>query len=144
MLYFKALRDGLSNLPAADPYVRAQIDARAVAEGWPALHAELKRVDPQTAARLKTSDAQRIQRALEVYALSGRPLSALQGSRESSAAGEFIAIALTPDDRALLHEQIATRFDRMLAAGLVDEVRALRQQYALTANMPSMRCVGYR
>lgn len=144
MLYFKALRDGLSNLPAADVDVRAQIDARAATEGWPALHAELKRVDPQTAARLKTSDAQRIQRALEVFAVSGRPLSALQGSREPTPVGEFVAIALAPADRARLHEQIAVRFDRMLAAGLVDEVSALRRQYALTANMPSMRCVGYR
>jgi tRNA dimethylallyltransferase len=145
MLYFKALREGLSALPAADPAVRARLDARAAAEGWPALHAELARVDPVTAARLERTDAQRIQRALEVHAISGRPLSALQGAREADAGiGPTIAVALVPEDRALLHRVIAERFDAMLEAGLVAELRALRMRHALSPEMPSMRCVGYR
>ena len=145
MLYFKALRDGLSALPAADPAIRARLDARAAAEGWDALHAELARVDPVTAARLKPMDAQRIQRALEVHAISGRPLSELQGAREAGdGPGRTIAVALMPADRAALHEAIAARFDAMLAAGLVAEVAALRARHALTPDMPSMRCVGYR
>ena len=144
MLYFKALREGLSRLPQADARLRQELDDRAAAVGWPALHAELARVDPATAARLKTTDSQRIQRALEVYRISGTPLSALQGARESDGAADLVAIALIPSDRAELHRRIAGRFDAMLAAGLIDEVRALRQRYRLTASMPSMRCVGYR
>ena len=145
MLYFKALTEGLSALPAADPVVRARLDARAANEGWPALHAELARVDPVTAARLKRTDAQRIQRALEVHAISGRPLSELQGAREAGVAvGLNIPIALIPEDRALLHRVIAERFGAMLDAGLVEEVRALRARYELSPDMPSMRCVGYR
>ena len=144
MLYFKALREGLSNLPSADPAVRARLDARAAAEGWPALHAELARVDPPTAARLKTTDRQRIQRALEVYEISGRPLAELQGRRGAGDVPEFLAFALVPSDRAELHRRIAARFDTMLATGLIDEVRTLRQRYRLSAAMPSMRCVGYR
>jgi len=145
MLYFKALREGLSALPVADPAVRARLDARAAVEGWPALHAELARVDPVTAARLPATDAQRIQRALEVYAVAGRPLSELQGAREAAGAlGATIAIALIPGDRAALHAAIAARFDAMLAAGLVDELARLRARFALTPDLPSMRCVGYR
>jgi tRNA dimethylallyltransferase len=144
MLYFKGLREGLSRLPEADAEVRKELDDRAAAEGWPALHAELARVDPTTAARLKTTDSQRIQRALEVYRISGTPLSSLQGARERCDAPDFVAIALVPSDRAELHRRIAARFDAMLAAGLIDEVRSLRQRYRLTASMPSMRCVGYR
>ena len=146
MLYFKALAEGLSALPAADRKLRAEIDARAAREGWPALHAELARVDPQTAARLNPTDAQRIQRALEVWHLAGAPLSALQGRRARSgdALGPTLRIALVPSDRARLHEAIARRFDTMLAAGLVDEVSGLRRRYALTPDLPSMRCVGYR
>jgi tRNA dimethylallyltransferase len=144
MLYFKALREGLSNLPSADPAVRARLDARAAAEGWPALHAELARVDPPTAARLGPTDRQRIQRALEVYEISGRPLAELQGRRGAGDVPEFLAFALVPSDRAELHRRIAARFDAMLAAGLIDEVRTLRQRYRLSAAMPSMRCVGYR
>jgi tRNA dimethylallyltransferase len=144
MLYFKAFREGLSALPSADPAVRARLDARATAEGWPALHAELARIDPATAARLKARDAQRIQRALEVYELSGRPLSALQGTREPGSVMDYLAFALIPADRAELHRRIAERFDAMLAAGLIDEVRRLRERYALRADMSSMRCVGYR
>jgi len=145
MLYFKALKDGLSALPAADPAVRARLDARAAAEGWPALHAELARVDPATAGRLKRTDAQRIQRALEVHEIAGKPLSQLQGSREAGGApGPTIAVALVPEDRARLHRTIAERFDAMLEAGLVAELAGLRARHALSADMPSMRCVGYR
>jgi tRNA dimethylallyltransferase len=146
MLYFKALAEGLSALPAADRKLRAEIDARAVRVGWPALHAELARVDPQTAARLKPTDAQRIQRALEVWHLAGTPLSALQGHRARSgeALGPTLRIALVPSDRTRLHEAIARRFDAMLAAGLVDELSGLRRRYLLTPDLPSMRCVGYR
>jgi tRNA dimethylallyltransferase len=125
MLYFKALLEGLSALPQADAGVRAALDARAAAAGWPALHAELARVDPVTAARLAPNDAQRIQRALEVHALTGSPLSVLQGAREARGTlGGHLALALLPEDRARLHAAIAARFDAMLAAGLVDELRA--------------------
>jgi tRNA dimethylallyltransferase len=145
MLYFKALREGLSALPTADPAVRAALDARAARAGWPALHAELARIDPATAARLASTDAQRIQRALEVHALTGRPLSALQGARDvASPIGRSIVVALAPADRARLHAAIARRFDAMLDAGLLDELRELRKRYALHPNLPSMRCVGYR
>jgi tRNA dimethylallyltransferase len=144
MLYFKALREGLSRLPQADARLRKEFDERAAAAGWPALHAELARVDPVTAARLSTTDSQRIQRALEVFHISGTPLSALQGARRSDGAPDFLAIALVPSDRAELHRRIADRFDAMLATGLVEEVRTLRQRFSLTPSMPSMRCVGYR
>ena len=145
MLYFKALREGLSALPGADPAVRARLDARAAAEGWPALHAELARVDAATAARLEPMDAQRIQRALEVYAVAGRPLSELQGARTAhDDLGPVIAIALIPQSRAALHVAIAARFDAMLARGLVAELSDLRSRYALSPDLPSMRCVGYR
>ena len=145
MLYFKALREGLSALPQADAEVRADIDARAANQGWAALHAELARVDPHTARRLSPQDSQRIQRALEVHALTGLPLSALQGARVvESALGPTTVVALVPSDRAAIHAGIAQRFDTMLAAGLIDEVRQLRERHCLTPSMPSMRCVGYR
>ena len=144
MLYFKALAEGLSSLPRADPEIRARLDARASAQGWPALHAELARVDPVTAQRLPPTDAQRIQRALEVYCVTGSPMSALQGQRAAAPLGRTIPVALVPPDRAALHDAIARRFDAMLAAGLVDELRALRTKHALDPAMPSMRCVGYR
>jgi len=145
MLYFKALNEGLSALPPASPQLRAAIDARASRLGWPALHAELARVDPVTARRLDPADAQRIQRALEVFELTGQPLSSLQGRRDGDAAlDNVIALALMPSDRARLHAAIAERFDAMLSAGLVAELQALRTRYPLHANMPSMRCVGYR
>jgi tRNA dimethylallyltransferase len=153
MLYFKALREGLSTLPGADPAVRASLDARAAAEGWPALHGELARVDPATAARLAPHDAQRIQRALEVWLLSGQPLSAFF-QRDDVAADEgdarhlrgikFSLISLEPRDRGWLHTRIAERFDQMLQAGFVDEVRALRCRGDLRPELPAMRCVGYR
>jgi tRNA dimethylallyltransferase len=147
MLYFKALRDGLDAMPGADPALRQRIDARAAEQGWPALHAELQRVDAVTAARLAPNDAQRIQRALEVWELTGQPLSALHSQRGSAQAGtpdRWPLIALEPTSRAWLHERIARRFDDMLAAGLVDEVRRLRLRRELRPDMPSMRCVGYR
>jgi tRNA dimethylallyltransferase len=144
MLYFKALREGLSSLPGANAEIRARLDARAAVEGWPALHAELVRVDPVTAARLATTDSQRIQRALEVHAIAGRPMSTLHGTRDAADLPGALAFALVPSDRAALHRRIAERFDAMLDAGLVDELRALRARYALTAEMSSMRCVGYR
>ena len=145
MLYFKALLEGLAELPQADPRVRAEIDAQASAEGWPAVHAALAAVDPQTAARLQTTDAQRVQRALEVYRLSGRPLSALLAAADAQAPlYDYRAIGLWPSDRSVLHRRIAERFDAMLEAGLEDEVTQLRQKYRLSAALPSMRCVGYR
>ncbi|MDR0249727.1 MAG: tRNA (adenosine(37)-N6)-dimethylallyltransferase MiaA [Burkholderiales bacterium] len=148
MLYFKALLEGLSELPMADETIRAELDARATREGWPTLHVELGRVDPVTAARLKPTDAQRIQRALEVWRLTGVPLSQLQGQRQGQQADETLGmclcLALMPGDRKMLHGAIALRFDRMLKEGLVDEVRTLKSRYSLTPAMPSMRCVGYR
>ena len=145
MLYFKALTEGLSALPQADPALRARLDARAAELGWPALHAELARVDPATAARLAPTDSQRIQRALEVQMLTGVALSALQGSRATPALpGPTVVVALVPADRARLHRIIAERFDAMLERGLVEELRGLRARYTLNPAMPSMRCVGYR
>jgi tRNA dimethylallyltransferase len=145
MLYFKALRDGLAALPAADPAVRAMLDTQAAARGWPALHAELARIDPQTAARLEPTDSQRIQRALEVFRLTGKPLSShFDDASGASLAGDVLWISLEPGDRSLLHARIAARFDAMLAAGLVEELAALRSRFTLAANLPAMRCVGYR
>jgi tRNA dimethylallyltransferase len=145
MLYFKALQQGLSELPQADAAVRAEIEEKASLLGWPALHAELRLLDPITAERLKPTDAQRIQRALEVCYLSGEPMSSLLG-RQGVAPLPYrvLNIALLPGDRAELHRRIVQRFDSMLAQGLIDEVRWLRAHYELTPNMPSMRCVGYR
>jgi len=145
MLYFKALFEGLAALPAADPQLRARLEAEAAASGWPALHAQLARVDPATAARLAPNDAQRIQRALEVYGLTGRPLSRLHGDAERAEGlrpDRFLS--LEPADRGWLHERIALRFDAMLAAGFLDEVRSLRARGDLHAQLPSMRAVGYR
>ena len=145
MLYFKALVDGLVDLPAADPAMRAAIDRDAAARGWPALHAELAAVDPATAARLPTTDAQRIQRALEVFQLTGRPLSALLARRERPPpTHEFLAVGLLPGARSALHQRIAERFGGMLAAGLEGEVERLRSTYRLHGELPAMRCVGYR
>jgi len=146
MLYFKALRDGLHGMPQADAAMRQRIDAEAAARGWPALHAELARVDPDTAARLAPGDMQRIQRALEVWRLSGRPLSAWHrdGTRGVAPAAAWPMVSLEPQSRAWLHARIAGRFDAMLAAGLLDEVRALRARAELHAGLPAMRCVGYR
>ncbi|WP_043201562.1 tRNA (adenosine(37)-N6)-dimethylallyltransferase MiaA [Paraburkholderia acidipaludis] len=148
MLYYRALTQGLNDLPTADPEVRAALDADAAREGWPALHARLAAVDPATAARLAPNDSQRIQRALEIFMLTGQPMSALLAApaapTDDAARYRFVPVALEPSDRGVLHARIAQRFDAMLAAGLVDEVKALRARGDLNANLPSMRCVGYR
>lgn len=145
MLYFKALVEGLADLPPADPALRAAIDAEAAARGWPALHAELAKGDPVTAARLAPTDAQRIQRALEVLRLTGKPLGDFwQGQAREALPYRLLTLALAAPERQLLHERIAQRFRAMLAAGLVAEVEGLREKYRLTAELPSMRCVGYR
>jgi len=143
MLYFKALREGLDDLPLADPAVRTEIETKAMALGWPSLHTELALVDPKTAARLPPNDAQRISRALEVWRLTGQPLSSFFGA--TRVAGPRIALlSLEPQDRSWLHQRIAQRFDHMLQQGLVEEVQRLRQRGDLHPNLPSMRCVGYR
>ena len=144
MLYFKALREGLSELPESDAAVRARIDAEAAERGWPALHAELAKIDAPTAARLKPSDAQRIQRALEIYGVAGKPMSRLLGRTKSALPFRLLELALVPSDRAELHRRIESRFDAMLERGLVEELRALRERHALWPGLPSMRCVGYR
>lgn len=145
MLYYKALISGLADLPAADPALRAAIDAEAATRGWPALHAELAQGDPDTAARLAPTDAQRIQRALEVLRLTGKPLGVFwQGQTKQALPYRLLTIALAAPERKVLHERIARRFHAMLAAGLVGEVEGLRAKYRLSAELPSMRCVGYR
>jgi tRNA dimethylallyltransferase len=144
MLYYRALAQGIDALPPADAQVRALIDARAARHGWPALHAELARADPPTAARLSPHDAQRIQRALEVLELSGQPISALQKAAALELPFRLKAYALVPEDRGELHRRIAERFERMLKDGLLEELKALRGQHDLHAGLPSMRCVGYR
>ncbi|UCV12483.1 tRNA (adenosine(37)-N6)-dimethylallyltransferase MiaA [Dechloromonas denitrificans] len=145
MLYFRALLNGLAELPQADAALRTEIDAEAAREGWPAMHAKLALLDPSTAARLHTTDSQRLQRALEVCRLSGRPMSELLAeSEQQKPAYDFLSISLLPSDRAVLHERIARRFDEMLLGGLDEEVRRLREKYQLNLGLPSMRCVGYR
>lgn len=146
MLYYKALTQGLNDLPCANAEVRAVLEADAARGGWPALHARLAGVDPATAARLAPNDAQRIQRALEVFMLTGQPMSAMLSAHECGADTpyRFVPVALEPSDRAVLHERIAQRFDAMLAAGFVEEVRRLRARGDLNPSLPSMRCVGYR
>ena len=148
MLYFKALLDGIDDMPAADPEVRAKLDAQAATMGWPAMHAELAKVDPETAARLAPGDSQRIQRALEVWHVSGQPLSSFHQAkkRAENAQPTFdcTLFSLEPTDRSWLHERIAQRFDAMLHAGLIEEVQALRARGDLHPDLPSMRCVGYR
>jgi tRNA dimethylallyltransferase len=144
MLYFRALLQGLDDLPRADAALRKQIEAEAAARGWPALHAELARVDPETAARLAPNDSQRIGRALEIFRLSGMPMSALLDRVQSELPYRVLQLALIPSDRAVLHQRIAERFDAMLAEGLVDEVETLRRQHVLKPDLPSMRAVGYR
>jgi len=144
MLYFKALREGLSDLPDSDPAVRAQIDAEAAERGWPALHAQLAKIDAPTAARLKPTDAQRIQRALEIHRVAGKPMSKLLARKKSALPFRLVELALAPSDRSELHRRIEARFDAMLERGLVEELRTLRKRYALRPALPSMRCVGYR
>lgn len=145
LLYFKALTEGLNDMPAADPQVREQIQKRAQALGWPALHAELMQVDPVTAARLAPGDSQRIGRALEIWTATGRPLSAFHQAPKTTAPTLNIpVISLEPAVRAWLHERIALRFEQMMAQGFLDEVRQLRARGDLNPDLPSMRCVGYR
>lgn len=144
MLYFRALLKGLDDLPRADAATRQQLEADAAARGWPALHADLARVDPATAARLAPNDAQRVGRALEIFRLSGKPMSALLDRVQTELPYRVLQLALIPSDRAVLHRRIAERFDAMLAQGLLDEVQTLRRTYALTPDLPAMRAVGYR
>ena len=148
MLYFKALEGGIDEMPPADPAVRARLEAQAFDQGWPALHAELARVDPATAARLAPADSQRIQRALEVWHVSGQPISHFHTTKKRATSADSISataiFSLEPEDRAWLHERIARRFDAMLVEGFVDEVRQLRARGDLHPDLPSMRCVGYR
>lgn len=144
MLYFRALLQGLDDLPRADPAVRQKLEQAAAARGWPALHAELALADPTTAARLAPNDSQRIGRALEILQLTGKPMSALLDRAQAALPYRVLQLALIPSDRAVLHQRIAARFDAMLAEGLLEEVQTLRRTYALTAAMPSMRAVGYR
>jgi tRNA dimethylallyltransferase len=145
MLYFKALREGLAELPAADPALRAEIDSMAAARGWPAVHAELARVDPASAARLKPTDAQRLQRALEIVRLTGQPVDALYAAQQAEPLPyRLLSLALLPGERSVLHQRISQRFEAMLQMGLVEEVGMLRRKYQLHANLPAMRCVGYR
>jgi tRNA dimethylallyltransferase len=145
MLYFNALTRGLADLPIAQPALRAALEGEARERGWPAMHEELAKVDPDAAQRLKPTDAQRIQRALEVFRHTGRTLTSFHaGTEEPALPFETMRIALEPSERAVLHERIATRFHAMLAAGLVEELVDLRKRYALDASMPSMRTVGYR
>ena len=144
MLYFKALFEGLAEMPAADAAVRDAIAAEAAARGWPALHADLARVDPTAAARLAPNDAQRIQRALEVFRATGRPLSDFHASARQAGVKPAALLSLEPTDRAWLHERIARRFDAMLAQGFINEVQRLRARGDLHAELPSMRSVGYR
>ena len=145
MLYYKALLQGLADLPQADAEIRAAIDAEAAVQGWPALHAELALHDPETAARLAPGDSQRIQRALEILRLTGQPMSSLLKPDETRRPQHaYLSLGLLPSDRSVLHARIAERFDQMLAAGLEGELRELRSKYRLAPELPSMRCVGYR
>jgi len=152
MLYFKALFHGIDDMPPANAAVRTALDERARAIGWPAMHAELANVDAASAARLAPNDSQRIQRALEVFTITGLPLSHFQRRQgpinsdpvDTDPGNDFHLVSLEPSDRGWLHTRIARRFDAMLDAGLLDEVRALRARGDLHADLPSMRCVGYR
>ena len=144
MLYYRTLASGLDPLPGADEAIRKSIAEKAQSLGWPRLHAELARVDPQAAARIMPNDAQRIQRALEVWKITGRPISDLQKGGGGKLNFEIKPFAILPSDRAELHRRIAGRFDRMLEEGFLDEVRALRARYKLDRDLPSMRSVGYR
>jgi tRNA dimethylallyltransferase len=145
MLYFHALSEGIAELPEADPEVRSQLDAQAAERGWAALHAELARVDPEAAARIHVNDPQRIQRALEVYRVTGVPITRLQQQRDRASKNlNVMEFALAPRERSTLHTRIEARFKGMMAAGFIEEVERLRQRSALTAEHPSMRAVGYR
>jgi tRNA dimethylallyltransferase len=144
MLYFRSLVLGLSDLPVADPVVRAELDARAAREGWPALHAELGRRDPGTAARIGVTDRQRIQRALEVLMITGQPISSLQGRARRLPGWRFVRIGLEPRDRQLLSDRIERRLSDMLARGFVGEVGRLLAMPGMRPEVPALRAVGYR
>lgn len=145
MLYFKALREGLSDLPPADQQIRKEIEASAAEKGWSTLHHLLQSVDPMSAERIQPNDSQRIQRALEIYYLTGKPMSQqMVSSQPTSIPYRLISIALLPSDRKVLHQRIQHRFETMLEMGLIEEVRSILSQFSLTLEMPSMRCVGYR
>ena len=151
MLYFKVLRDGLASMPSADPAIRSRIEQRAEAEGWPGVHAWLSDVDPESAARIHPNDPQRLQRALEVYLVSGRTMSdfhrqeASQNSiNDNTLPFNLQFLAICPEDRAVLHDRIAARFREMLSGGLLDEVQALHQRGDLDESLPSIKSVGYR
>lgn len=145
MLYFKALQEGLSQLPPANASIRAELHRRAAIAGWPAMHAELVLLDPETAQRLHPSDSQRVERALEICLQSGEPMSALFARQKAARPPyAFVSMALLPSDRAVLHRRIEQRFALMLEQGLIDEVLGLRERYQLNPDLPSMRCVGYR
>ena len=151
MLYWRAWAHGLSSLPPANPEIRARLDDEGKALGWPAMHTKLAKLDPETAARLKPNDSQRVQRALEVYEITGKPMSTLladapsEDGREGSAIPPWIKlVSLEPSDRKRLHQNLEKRFDEMLAAGFLDEVKTLRTNPALHADLPAIRAVGYR
>lgn len=144
LLYYKALSEGLHCLPSADNAVRQQLDDEAAQYGWPAMHARLKKVDPGTAARLSPNDAQRIQRALEIWILSGKTMTQLLEEEKTTPCESFHTLALEPQQRETLHQRIAARFDAMLEQGFLDEVNALRARGDLHADLPAIRCVGYR
>lgn len=145
MMYFRALQQGLAGMPKADASIREDLEARAAVEGWPALHAELTKVDPVSATRINVNDSQRIQRALEVYLVSGKTITAWQGEDKSSMVNyRVLNVGLVPENRALLHERIAIRFELMLQMGLVDEVMRLYQRGDLSPALSSIRSVGYR
>jgi tRNA dimethylallyltransferase len=144
MLYFNALIRGIARLPTADPDIRRAIDADAAVRGWPAVHTELLAVDPMAAAKIHPNDAQRIQRALEVYRATGRPISEWQRETSARHTWRFSRLALVPTDRAWLHERIEQRFRQMMQEGFLEEVRALRARSSLAPEAPSLRAVGYR
>lgn len=151
MLYWRAWAYGLSSLPPADPAIRARLDEEGKTQGWPAIHARLAKVDPKTAARIKANDSQRVQRALEVYEITGKPMSSIladspsEDGREGSTIPPWIKlVSLEPSDRKRLHQNLEKRFDEMLLAGFLDEVRVLRSNPALNADLPAIRSVGYR
>ncbi len=145
MLYFKALREGLNDLPSADPDIRLELEQRATRIGWPAMHTELAQIDPDTAKRLSQNDSQRIQRALEIWHITGTPMSVLLNApAQQDAPVKTLTLSLEPAERSVLHQTIAMRFDQMLEAGLLQEVQKLRARGDLHTNLPSVRCVGYR
>ncbi len=144
MLYFRALIEGLAVLPDADREVRAALEREAAVKGWPGLHKELERVDPNAASRIHPNDPQRIQRALEVFRVTGQPLSRLQADKSGGFSGSFLKLAVSPLDRTTLHERINARFAAMLRQGFLDEVKELMSDPRLTAETPAMRAVGYR